>query len=125
MDPQVEHRLAQQAAGVAAEDQMTVALQRQRTLADRRGRGWGRQVIDIARDLETFLNSRGATVTANLGSFKNSSITVVSIGTDYLLDHLRNEPTALDANIRSKVAQLIRRDHAFHAERRAPRRRSQ
>ena len=42
-----------------------------------------------------------------MGSFKNSPITVVSIGTDYLLNHLRNEPTALDANIRSKVAQLI------------------
>lgn len=28
VDPQAEHRLAQQAAGVAAEDQMTVALQR-------------------------------------------------------------------------------------------------
>lgn len=196
VDPQTEHRLAQQAVGIAAEDQMTFALQRlsddwllfrgyanrrgevdhllvgpsgiwaievkgrsvcihvdgdqwryekfdrygnlvgQGMLADRRGRSWGRQVIDIAHDLEAFLNSRGATVTvqtavvvihsrASLGSFKSSPITIISIGTDYLLNHLRNEPTAFDANIRNKVAHLIRRDHAFHAERRAQRRRPQ
>lgn len=194
VDLQTEHRLAQQEAGVEAENQMTVALEwlsddwllfrgyanrrgevdhlvvgpcgiwaievkgsgvrvhvdgdqwfydkfdrygnlvDQGVLADRRGRSWGTQVIDVARDLEKFLNSRGATVSvetavvvihdrAELGSFENSPITVTSIGTDYLINCLQNRPTVLNAKVRSKVAQLIRRDHAFHAERRAQHRR--
>lgn len=104
-------------------------------LADRRGRSWGRQVIDIACDLETFLNSRGIAMSvqttvvvihhrASLGSFNNLQVSMLSIGTNYLLDKLRNELQALDANTRRKVAQLIRRNHAFHAERRTQRRRS-
>jgi hypothetical protein len=192
-DTQAEHRLAQQAAGVAAEDQMTIALQPlsddwllfrgyanrrgevdhllvgpggiwaievkgrgvcvhvdgdqwhyekfdrygnlvgQGVLEDRGGRSWGRQVSEIAGDLQTFLMSRGVNVTvrtavvvihdrASLGAFRNSSITVVSIGTDYLFDCIRNEPMVLDANICTKVARLIRRDHVFHTERRVPRR---
>ncbi len=103
-------------------------------LVDRRGRSWGRQVLDIARDLETFLNSRGTNITvqtavvvihdrADIGSFNNSPIDVMSIGTNYLLQCIRNNPVTLDKPTRNKVAQLIRRDHTFHAERRNTRRR--
>lgn len=192
VDPRAESRLAQQAAGIAAEEQMTFALQTlsddwilfrgyanrrgeidhllvgpggiwaievkgrgvrvhvdgdqwryekfdrygnlvdQGKLTDRRGRSWGRQVIDIARDLEAFLNSRGVTANvqtavvvihnrASMGSLKNLPVSVLSIGTDYLLNQLRNEITVLDPSTSSKVAQLIRRDHVFHTRRRAQR----
>jgi hypothetical protein len=190
VDPSVERRLAQRQAGVAAEDQVTIALQslsddwllfrgyanrrgevdhlavgpggiwaievkyrgvrvhvsgdqwryekfdrygnlvEQGMLVDRGGRSWGRQVTEIARDLETFLSRRMGGVAvqtavvvihdrAELGSLWNSPINALSIGTDHLLNLLWHAPITLDADNRSKAVQLIRRDHTFHAERRA------
>lgn len=187
-----QHRLAQQSAGVVAEDRMTVALQslsddwllfrgyanhkgevdhllvgpagvwaievkgrgvtvhvdgdrwwyekfdrygnlvEQGALADRGGRSWGRQVTDIADTLQNFLHRQGVTVTvqtavvvihdrASLGSARNLNA-VVSVGTEYLMDRIRREPVSLDASTCSKIAQIIRRDHEFHATRRQARR---
>lgn len=103
------------------------------TLVDRGGRSWGRQVMEIARELQGFLRSRGVNVTvesavvvihdrARLGSTTNLQ-TNVSIGTEYMMGWIQNEPPSLDADIRRRIAQLVRRDHAFNATRRTQHRR--
>ena len=105
----------------------------QGTLADRGGRSWGRQVTEIAHDLETFLASRGCPVPvrtavallhdrAELGSHRDVQIDLFSVGSEPLLKRLHSEPTALDWPTRDAVSRLVRRDHAFHANRRATRR---
>jgi hypothetical protein len=101
-------------------------------LADGRGRSWGRQVTDIAGALQEFLSSRGTNVTvrtavvvihdrARLGTTRNLR-TMVSVGTDPLMKSLLRERAALDTAMRERIAQLIRRDHEFHAARRKSRR---
>ena len=102
-------------------------------LADRRGRSWGRQVTDIARELETFLASRGQDVgvrtavvllheRGELGSWREPEVDLFSVGADYLLDRLGAQRILLDRSSREAVASLVRRDHAFHAKRRKGRR---
>ncbi|MGH3533998.1 MAG: nuclease-related domain-containing protein [Pseudonocardiaceae bacterium] len=102
-------------------------------LQDRGGRSWGRQVREIAGDLQTFLRSRDVRASvqtavvlihdrAHLGSITNSPITILSIGTNDPLQHLRNDPVVLDTTTRSTIARLIRRDHAFHTAQQTPRR---
>jgi hypothetical protein len=103
-------------------------------LADGRGRSWGRQVSEPASALQTFLATRGVYTTvhtavavindrASLGVCDNCSIDVVSIGTHYLLDSILARSPVLDAGTCHRIATLIRRDHAFHAQRRGSRRR--
>lgn len=98
-------------------------------LADRRGRSWGRQVGEVAGALGEFLRSRGASVPvrtavvvmhdrAELGTCRNPGVDVVSIGTRSLLDQISRTAAVLDLETRHKVANLVRRDHRFHAQRR-------
>lgn len=105
----------------------------QGTLADRGGRSWGRQVSEIASDLEQFLRSRGAAVTietavvvmhhrAEIGSRTDLKISVLGIGTDELIKEILDQPVTIDAERLERVSQLIRRDHKFHAQRQARRR---
>lgn len=106
-------------------------LVEQGKLADGGGRSWGRQVTDIAGALQEFLRSRGANITvrtavvviherARLGSARNLD-TMLSIGTDHLVNRLRRERASLDVRTRDRIAELIRRDHEFHAARRRAR----
>ena len=99
-------------------------------LSDRGGRNWGRQVTEAADDLERFFRSRGAKVTvrtavvvvherAELGIQRDLRVDALSIGTDGLLRRIAEEPERLDAPTRSRIIALIRRDHQFHAGRRA------
>lgn len=101
-------------------------------LVDGGGRSWGRQVTDIAGELEWFLRARGITTIvetaivvmhdrAELGSFRNSQVSVLSIGTEHLLDAILDQPVAIDAQRLDKIGHLVRRDHRFHAKRRSPR----
>ncbi len=101
-------------------------------LQDRGGRGWGRQVGEVAQELERFLASRGQRVgvrtavvllhpAAELGICRDLRVTVFSVGTQYLIERLRVEPQALDRRTCDAVARLVRRDHAFHVARRAGR----
>jgi Nuclease-related domain len=102
-------------------------------LVDRGGRSWGRQVTDIAGDLEQFLRSRGAEVTvetavvvmherAKVGTCGDLDISMLSIGTGKLLRHILKQPATLDARRVDQISHLIRRDHSFHAQRRTRRR---
>ncbi len=105
----------------------------QGVLEDRRGRSWGRQVTDIARELEAFLTSRGQRLSVRtavvllhergeLGSCRDLEVDLFCVGSRFLLDSVRAEPRQLDQSRRDAVARLVRRDHAFHAERRQQRR---
>ena len=109
-------------------------LRDQGALTDRKGRSWGRQVSDPAADLGVFLKSRGVHNTvrtavavihdrASLGSFERSSVDVVSIGTEYLMNQINAQPATLNVHTRNKITALIRRDHAFHVHRRKERNR--
>lgn len=102
-------------------------------LTDRGGRSWGRQVTDIAADLDRFLRSRGAAVTietavvvmhhrAEIGSCADLKISALSIGTDELLKEILGQPVTLDADRLDHIRRLILRDHNFHAQRKAERR---
>lgn len=105
----------------------------QGVLANRGGRSWGRQVTDIASDLERFLCSRGAAVTietavvvmhrrGEIGSCVDLEISALSVGTDELLTEILAQPVTLDVDRHEHVSRLIRRDHDFHAQRKAERR---
>ncbi|UCM89989.1 nuclease-related domain-containing protein [Streptomyces marincola] len=109
-------------------------LVEQGALTDRRGRSWGRQVGEPAFALQTFLATRGVHTAvrtavavindrASLGVLDDCPIDVVSIGTHGLLDSIRARGRVLDAGTCRRIAALIRRDHAFHQQRRGPRRR--
>ncbi|WP_242904140.1 nuclease-related domain-containing protein [Actinomadura terrae] len=102
-------------------------------LADRRGRSWGRQVSEIAADLEKFLRSRGANVPvhtavvvmhdrAGVGRCQGMGVDALSVGTPYLLEQVRRRAGNLDRATQDKIVNLVRRDHNFHASRRPGRR---
>ncbi|GAA4236085.1 hypothetical protein GCM10022254_44850 [Actinomadura meridiana] len=102
-------------------------------LADRRGRSWGRQVSEIAADLEKFLRSRGTPVPvrtavvvmhdrAELGTCHRPGVDIVSIGTQYLLEQIYQTAENLDQAAQEKIVKLVRRDHEFHAHKRSRRR---
>jgi hypothetical protein len=97
-------------------------------LTDRRGRSWGRQVSDVAADLERFLGSRGVPVPvqpavavvhprAQMGQCHNLLV-VLSIGTGYLLHRIHSQPATLGENLQAKIVKLVRQDHVFHTARR-------
>ncbi|WP_242884436.1 nuclease-related domain-containing protein [Actinomadura litoris] len=98
-------------------------------LADRRGRSWGRQVSEIAGDLEKFLRSRGTHVRvhtavvvmhdrAGVGTCHGLGVDALSIGTPYLLQQIHRLAENLDRSTQDKIVNLVRRDHRFHATRR-------
>ncbi|MDL4814263.1 nuclease-related domain-containing protein [Actinomadura opuntiae] len=102
-------------------------------LADRRGRSWGRQVSEIAGELEKFLRSRGTPVPvhtavvvmhdrAEIGTCRRLGVDAVSVGTFYLLEQIYQTPDDLDGETQDKIVKLVRRDHQFHARRRPGRR---
>ncbi|WP_179278669.1 nuclease-related domain-containing protein [Actinomadura mexicana] len=99
-------------------------------LADRGGRSWGRQVGEVAGALEEFLRSRGTPVPvrtavvvmherAELGTCRKPGVDVVGIGTRSLLDQVSRTGGILDHEAQRKIADLVRRDHRFHARRRS------
>jgi hypothetical protein len=105
-------------------------LVQQGPLVDRRGRSWGRQVSEIARELETFLARREHPVAVNtavvlmhnrgsLGSHRDVQVSLFTVGTAALLERLHGDPPVLDQLTRDAVAKLVRHDHAHHAKRRA------
>ena len=98
-------------------------------LVDRGGRSWGRQVGDIAGDLEKFLRSRGARVTvrtavvvmhgrARLGRCFGLGVTSLSVGTAGLIQRMRLGSDRPPPDLQQRVGDLVRRDHAFHARKR-------
>ncbi|MEU6128000.1 nuclease-related domain-containing protein [Saccharopolyspora sp. NPDC047091] len=103
-----------------------------RTLADRSGRSWGRQVRDVAKALADFLRQRGRQVLvrpalvvvnprAEIGSVRRSGLALVTASLDELVRTLRQAPPTLGPASADEVARLVRRDHAFHEKRRAQR----
>ncbi|WP_243788738.1 nuclease-related domain-containing protein [Saccharopolyspora gloriosae] len=189
---QVRHRLAQQEAGIEAEDAMASALDRlsddwtlfrgyrngrgevdhlvvgpggvwaievknhpgrvhvdgdswrsevfdrygnrveKRTLTDRSGRSWGRQVTDVSKALADFLQKRGRQALvrsvvvivnpkAQLGTVRRPGLALVSVSPDEVVRTLRQAPPTLGPASADEVARLVRRDHAFHEKRRAQR----
>jgi hypothetical protein len=102
------------------------------TLADRGGRSWGRQVSEIAGELERFLASRAQPVTVRtavvllhergeLGSSRDVGVDLFSVGPGFLLERVQAQETWHEESVRDAIARLVRRDHAFHAERRKAR----
>lgn len=98
-------------------------------LVDRGGRSWGRQVSDVAGELECFLASRGQPVTVRtavvllhergeLGSHRDVGVDLFSVGPGFLLERLHADEICHNASGRDAIARLVRRDHAFHAQRR-------
>lgn len=99
----------------------------QGVLADRRGRSWGRQVADVAGELEAFLASRGQDVNvrsavvvlhdrAEVGSCRDLRVDLLCVGSDCLLEGVGTAWGQLPRPDREAVARLVRRDHAFHAK---------
>ena len=99
-------------------------------LTDRGGRSWGRQVSDSARELETFLSSRGQAAKVHtavvlvhergeLGSCANLTIDFFVVGARGLVEMLLRCQAQLEPTARDAVARLIRRDHEFNARKRA------
>ncbi|GIF77193.1 nuclease-related domain-containing protein [Asanoa siamensis] len=95
------------------------------------GRTWARQVNDVADDLAAWLRRnrqpvpvRTAVVLmheqAQLGRCQDPTVTLVGTHPTHLLDALARYATPLSAA--PEVADLVRRDHAFHQHRRARRR---
>jgi len=98
-------------------------------LRDGGGRSWGRQVSDVAGELQRFLRSRSLDVVvrpavavvherAELGEFHSARDVLLSIGADYLVNHVERQPALLDGWTRDRIAALVRRDHRFHEDRR-------
>ncbi|MGX7829044.1 hypothetical protein ACTG9Q_28575 [Actinokineospora sp. 24-640] len=98
-------------------------------LHDRGGRSWGRQVTDVARELETFLRERNAVVVvhtavvliherAEIDACQRLRVNSLHVGTDHLIEQVRSAPTVLHAQQRAKVDRLIGQVHTFHHQRR-------
>jgi hypothetical protein len=94
------------------------------------GRSWARQVNDVADDLAAWLGRnrqdvpvRTAVVLmhaqAQLGRCQDPTVTLVGTHPTHLLDAVARYATPLAA---VEVADLVRRDHAFHQHRRDRRR---
>lgn len=97
---------------------------------DGRGRSWSQQVNDVAGDLARWLGRHQYDVGvctavmlthagAVLGPCEN--LTVHLIGTDpqRLLEAIAESPPSLDTEACEGIVRLIRRDHRFHAAKRA------
>src|SRR3954468_14557659 len=101
-------------------------------LVDGRNRSWGRQVTEVAYELERFIFSRGVLTSvrsavvvlhdrARLGSIDDLRVDLLCVGPEPLLERLHEAAPALDAEQRTKTVSMVRRDHAFHAQRRLQR----
>ena len=94
------------------------------------GRTWARQVNDVAEDLAAWLRRnrhdvpvRTAVVLmheqAHLGRCQDPTVSLVGTHPTHLLDAVARYATPVAA---PEVAELVRRDHAFHQRRRDRRR---
>src|SRR4051794_24563465 len=101
-------------------------------LVDGRNRSWGRQVTEVADELERFILSRGVLTPvrravvvlhdrARLGTIDDLRVDLLCVGPEPLLERLRAATPELDAEQRTKTVSMVRRDHAFHAQRRLQR----
>lgn len=101
-------------------------------LVDGRNRSWGRQVTEVADELERFIHSQSVLASvrtaavvlsnrARLGTVDDLRVDLLCVGPGQLLERLRDAAPELDAEQRRKTVNLIKRDHAFHAQRRLQR----
>lgn len=93
------------------------------------GRTWGRQVGDVAGDLAAWLAHQGYPIRVNtavmlmhehavVARCERPAVDLVSARPDRLLAAILARPPALSPETRATIADLIRRDHRFHAARR-------
>jgi hypothetical protein len=103
-------------------------LVEQRPIADRMGRSPSVQLNEPADDLERFLRERGqpaeiqrvvilAHRRSGLGPVRNPTVLAVAAPGD-LLTLIQDSAVRLDRGQRAAIDALIRRDHAFHGQRR-------
>lgn len=100
---------------------------------DGSGRNWGRQVSDPARKLESWLGRNGLNLQirtavvlinprASLGRIRNQEVDLITCDPRDLSRGRRSRGQALSGTDRGAIAELIRRDHMHHRERRSQRR---
>ena len=103
-------------------------LVEQREVADRKGRSPSEQLNEPAAELERFLHERGQRVTvqrvvilthrrSRVGSRRHPAVHV-GTSTSYVLSLVHDSKQRLDAQQRTDVQRLIRRDHEFNERRR-------
>lgn len=104
----------------------------QGTIEDRTGRSPSVQLNEPANELERFLYSRGQEVTitravilnhprSKIGGHRDLAVRV-GTSTGYILALVNDSQAELPKSRRTELAQLIERDHRFHAARRPARR---
>jgi nuclease-like protein len=102
-------------------------LVEQRVIADRLGRPPSVQLNEPADELERFLAGRGhpaevrrvvilAHARSRLGTVRNPTV-LAGTSAGYALDLVEASASRLDREQRAAIADLIRRDHAFHSQR--------
>lgn len=102
--------------------------------ADRSGRNWGRQVTDPAERLEKWLSQRGhptpintAVVLVNpratLGRIWQPSVNLITCNPQDIVSNEQNIAPPGTHGETDAIVKLIKRDHWFHAKRRARRKR--
>lgn len=102
-------------------------LVEQRVIADRLGRPPSVQLNEPADELERFLAGRGhpaevrrvvilAHARSRLGTVRNPTV-LAGTSAGYALDLVEASASRLDGEQRAAIADLIRRDHAFHSQR--------
>lgn len=102
-------------------------LVEQRVIADRLGRPPSVQLNEPADELERFLAGRGhpaevrrvvilAHARSRLGTVRNPTV-LAGTSAGYALDLVEASASRLDGGQRAAIADLIRRDHAFHSQR--------
>jgi hypothetical protein len=103
-------------------------LVEQRVIADRMGRSPSVQLNEPADELERFLAGRGhpaqvqravilTHARSRLGPVRNPTVRA-GTSAGYALDLVEASASRLDREQRAAIADLIQRDHAFHAKRR-------
>jgi Nuclease-related domain len=103
-------------------------LVEQRVIADRMGRSPSVQLNEPADELERFLARRGhpaevqravilTHARSRLGPVRNPTV-LAGTSAGYALDLIEASASRLDTEPRAAIADLIQRDHAFHAKRR-------
>jgi len=92
---------------------------------DGRGRNWGKQASEVAESLAWWLSHnqvdlpvRTAVVLvhpkASVKSGVNPSVDILTANRSDLIEAMNSDPTIFAPDVRDRVAQLVRRDHAHH-----------
>ena len=100
-------------------------VMQRREASDRTGRTWGRQVTDVAKELQRHLENRGHAVTvrtavllmhdrASLGTIKKPGVDFVGNDHRILMSRVAEQGPGFDGDTVEALVQLIKKDHRFH-----------